>query len=533
MSESIELKFREELYSRYEKCRKYLIPKEEYFQIIEDIRTTSERKNTKSRHQYYLLSKYEVLQCGDVEKLIKKRQTPDETPVYYVSIEDTYDIVKRAHVATGHGGRDRMTKELQVKYANIQRDTVELFKSLCQECQKKRKQPMTKGVVVKPILSSEFSSRGQVDLIDMQSMSCRTYKWIMVYQDHLTKFCVLRPLKSKRAAEVAFQLADIFLLLGAPVILQSDNGSEFTAQIITELCSMCPELSIVHGKPRHPQSQGSVERANGDIKDMLVAWMADNNSTDWATGIKFVQFSKNSAYHARIKRSPYAAMFGVNARVGLTSTSFPQEIISSLQSEQDLVTLLQERETDTNNPETESTDQEHEPVSPHHPDLDQLQHSINSQRIAASESQKQQAERMVKRSRIELKAGEIGDNVALPIPLVDRGRGDPRNILGVIVSRSINDQYKVATKSDVLKGRYSRNQFDICPERLLIRGEINSDTEISLRETVIKESVNGGQGFVKCSCNGHQKCQSNRCKCFKSKQLCNSRCHNSLNCTNK
>lgn len=569
MSESIELKFREELYSRYEKCRKYLIPKEEYFQIIEDIRTTSERKNTKSHHQYYLLSKYEVLQCGDVEKLIKKRQTPDETPVYYVSIEDTYDIVKRAHVATGHGGRDRMTKELQVKYANIQRDTVELFKSLCQECQKKRKRPMTKGVVVKPILSSEFSSRGQVDLIDMQSMSCRTYKWIMVYQDHLTKFCVLRPLKSKRAAEVAFQLADIFLLLGAPVILQSDNGSEFTAQIITELCSMWPELSIVHGKPRHPQSQGSVERANGDIKDMLVAWMADNNSTDWATGIKFVQFSKNSAYHAGIKRSPYAAMFGVNARVGLTSTSLPQEIISSLQSEQDLVTLLQERETDTNNPETESTDQEpvaaeinedeqeidvnsqriaasepeqvhgqeqeeeHEPVSPHHPDLDQLQHSINSQRIAASESQKQQAERMVKRSRIELKAGEIGDNVALPIPLVDRGRGDPRNILGVIVSRSINDQYKVATKSGVLKGSYSRNQFDICPERLLRKGDINSDTEISLREAVIKESVNGGQGFVKCSCNGHKKCQSNRCKCFKSKQLCNSRCHNSLNCTNK
>ncbi|XP_068234281.1 KRAB-A domain-containing protein 2-like [Palaemon carinicauda] len=176
----------------------------------------------------------------------------------------------------------------------------------------------------------------------------------MVYQAHLTKFCVLRPLTSKRAAEVAFQLADIFLLLGSPVILQSDNGSEFTAQIITELRSLWPELSIVHGKSRHPQSQGSVERANGDIKDMLVAWMADNNSTDWATGIKFVQFSKNLAYHAGIKRSPYAAMFGVNTRVGLTSTSLPQEIISCLQSEQDLITTLQHQETDANEPEVEA-----------------------------------------------------------------------------------------------------------------------------------------------------------------------------------
>ncbi|XP_068242335.1 KRAB-A domain-containing protein 2-like [Palaemon carinicauda] len=136
-----------------------------------------------------------------------------------------------------------MTKELQVKYANIQRETIELFKSLCLECQKKRKRPMTKGVVVKPIHSTEFSSRGQVDLIDMQSMSCKTFKWIMVYQDHLTKFCVLRPLTSKRAAEVAFQLADIFLILGAPVILQSDNASEFTAQIITELRSLWPNRS--------------------------------------------------------------------------------------------------------------------------------------------------------------------------------------------------------------------------------------------------------------------------------------------------
>ncbi|MGH0119928.1 UNVERIFIED_CONTAM: hypothetical protein FKN15_029191 [Acipenser sinensis] len=53
---------------------------------------------------------------------------------------------------------------------------------------------MTKGVVVKPILSCEYLSRGQVDLIDMQSMSRGNFKWIMVYQDHLAKFCILHPL---------------------------------------------------------------------------------------------------------------------------------------------------------------------------------------------------------------------------------------------------------------------------------------------------------------------------------------------------
>ena len=163
-----------------------------------------------------LFIRYEILQCGDLEKLIKKRKYPEETPMYYVSIEDTYDVVRRAHLYTGHGGRDRMLKELGKKYTNVTRDALELFKSYCQECQKKRKRPMTKGVVVRPILTNEFSSRGQIDLIDMQSIAHNSFKWILVYQDHLTKFVIIRALTSKRAAEVAHHLLDIFLPIGAP-----------------------------------------------------------------------------------------------------------------------------------------------------------------------------------------------------------------------------------------------------------------------------------------------------------------------------
>ena len=135
-----------------------------------------------------------------------------------------------------------------------------------------------------------------------------------MYQDHLTKFCVLRPLSSKRSGEVASQLADIFLLIGVPAILQSDNGREFTSCIMEQLRSIWPDLKLVHGKPRHPQSQGSVERANSNIKDMLAAWLGDYNTDDWTVGIKFVQFQKNAAYHAGNKRSPYEAMFGSSVK---------------------------------------------------------------------------------------------------------------------------------------------------------------------------------------------------------------------------
>ncbi|GFT03952.1 SCAN domain-containing protein 3 [Trichonephila clavipes] len=84
-------------------------------------------------------------------------------------------------------------------------------------------------------------------------------KFIMMYQYQLTKFVQLRPLKTKRSEEVAYHVLSIFLTFGAAVILQSDNGKEFSNQIISEICAMLKDIKIVHGKPRHSQTQGSVE----------------------------------------------------------------------------------------------------------------------------------------------------------------------------------------------------------------------------------------------------------------------------------
>ncbi|XP_076069946.1 KRAB-A domain-containing protein 2-like [Oratosquilla oratoria] len=107
------------------------------------------------------------------------------------------------------------------------------------------------------------------------------------------------------------------------------------SQVITELKQLWPQL-----KPRHPQSQGSVEKANTDIKDILVAWMSDNNTQDWTVGLKFVQQQKNCAHHAGINRTPYKAMFGEDPKVGLTSSSLPPEILERLKSEDDLLAVL-------------------------------------------------------------------------------------------------------------------------------------------------------------------------------------------------
>ncbi|XP_070182237.1 KRAB-A domain-containing protein 2-like [Littorina saxatilis] len=478
---------------------------------------------------------FEVLKCGDIERLVQKRtDTTEESILYYATLEETYDIVKRAHVATGHGGRDRMEKELHKKYDNIPRHAIELYKSLCAECQKKKKRARVKGVVVRPILSNDILSRAQIDLIDMQSLADRGHKWICVYQDHFSKFCILRPLSTKRASEVASHILDIFLAFGAPSILQSDNGAEFTASIITEVAQLWPDLKIVHGKPRQPQSQGSVERANSDIKDMLVAWMSENKTTNWTAGIKFVQFRKNTSHHAGIGRSPFKALFGTEAKIGLRSTTLPDGIIDLIETEEELQKALVEPNEDIDMPQAESQtlgpsvgampqverqtpgpSSVHElqkalvepnedidmpqaesqtpgpsfgampqaesqtpgpsfgampqaesqtpglslgampqaerqtpgPSSVHEAALQKHDDTIQESRKRARISQQKQADRMLKRSRIEMIPGEIGQTVLVPIPSVDRGRGDPRNIVGVIVDRDVNENYTIAVRA--------------------------------------------------------------------------------------
>jgi hypothetical protein len=77
----------------------------------------------------------------------------------------------------------------------------------------KKRKARKEGLVSKTTLHTEFNSRCQIDLIDMQSQPDAQFRFILNYQDHLTKFVLLRPLQTKRAEEVASHVLDIFFNL--------------------------------------------------------------------------------------------------------------------------------------------------------------------------------------------------------------------------------------------------------------------------------------------------------------------------------
>lgn len=62
-----------------------------------------------------------------------------------------------------------------------------------------------------------------------------------------------------------------------------------------------------------------MDRANQAIGNMLSEWMKDNDAMKLSEGLRFVQFMKNRAKHSGINKSPYKAVFGVEARIGLAT----------------------------------------------------------------------------------------------------------------------------------------------------------------------------------------------------------------------
>ncbi|XP_027712869.1 SCAN domain-containing protein 3-like [Vombatus ursinus] len=301
-----------------------IFSKEKYCQLIKEVKE-AKAKAKKESVDYRRLARFDVILIQGNEKLIEAVNGETEKIRYYLHSEDLFDILHNTHLSIGHGGRTRMEKELQPKYKNITKEVIMLYLTLCKPCQQKNSKPPKKCIVSKPM--KEVNSRCQVELIDMQLNPDGEYKFIMSYQDHQTKLSFLRPLKSRRSEEVAHALLDIFTIIGAPNVLQSEHGRDFSSHIVNELSMMWSKLKIVHGKPRPCQSHGSVVQPKYDIQSMMISWMQKNNSLHWSEGLWFIQMMKNQPFHRNMQHTPCEIVFDSGNKVDLSTSNLAEDIV--------------------------------------------------------------------------------------------------------------------------------------------------------------------------------------------------------------
>jgi len=111
---------------------------------------------------------------------------------------------------------------------------------------------------IKAIISTQPLERLVIDLKDFKTLS----EWndgicySMSSVDHFSGMPWVDLLPSKESPGVKPKLEDLFREVGTPKIVQFDNGGEFVSKELTDWLTSL-NIEIVHGRPRHPQSQGT------------------------------------------------------------------------------------------------------------------------------------------------------------------------------------------------------------------------------------------------------------------------------------
>lgn len=260
-----------------------------------------------------------------------KKFEADERNILYVStVQDNsvtrrrvvpkYDnelrrlILERFHNQANHRSYHKTYSAISENHIGITQEEVQAYVNECPACAINTSIKERTDMV--PVVSRAPWHHIQIDLIDFHEFSDQNdgFAWLLTCVCTFSKFLVAIPIKNKEATTVATHLVrDVFKILGPPDTLQSDNGKEFVAEVVTRVCNTLG-VKIKHGRPRHPQSQGQIERLNQTIGRGFTKLLWDNENKlqrkDWIRVIDAFIINYNSTVHRAHGITPHQAMFG-------------------------------------------------------------------------------------------------------------------------------------------------------------------------------------------------------------------------------
>ena len=221
---------------------------------------------------------------------------------------DRQEIIQREHVS-GHFGREAIFKKLWSKHIwwPKLRDEIQTVISNCDAC---NRFTVTKsGYNPASFITSDGPwDHIQIDCSVHLPPSPEGYTALLVIIDVFTGFIILRAMKTTSAEIVARKLWKVFSMFGIPKILQSDNGPEFTNEILRSLVKL---IGIEHRfiSPYNPRADGKVERAIGTVTS-IIKKLLHGSVNNWPLFVPFAQLTFNQKISSLTGSTPFSLMFG-------------------------------------------------------------------------------------------------------------------------------------------------------------------------------------------------------------------------------
>ncbi|KRZ50437.1 Retrovirus-related Pol polyprotein from transposon [Trichinella nativa] len=153
-----------------------------------------------------------------------------------------------------------------------------------------------------------------MDLVGPLEETRRGNRYILVMCDYFSKWPEVFPLPDAEADTVATALVNgIFCRYAAPETLHSDQGRNFEAGVIAEVCRLLG-IAKTRTTAYHPQSDGLVERMNRTLIDML-AKVSIDQPEDWDVHLDRVLLAYRSSVHHTTGATPCRIIFGRELRL--------------------------------------------------------------------------------------------------------------------------------------------------------------------------------------------------------------------------
>ncbi|XP_076860681.1 uncharacterized protein LOC143513866 [Brachyhypopomus gauderio] len=148
----------------------------------------------------------------------------------------------------------------------------------------------------------------QIDYTDMIT-PVRGLRYLLVIVDKFSGWVEAFPTRAEDSKSVCKVLINHWIPWHAfPKLVRSDNGTHFTSK---ELKLVEQSLGLRHryGSVYHPQSQGKVERMNGNIKNKL-AKVCAHTGMNWAESLPIVLMAIRSSVSSTTGLTPFELMTG-------------------------------------------------------------------------------------------------------------------------------------------------------------------------------------------------------------------------------
>ena len=221
---------------------------------------------------------------------------------------ESHDSLVGAHL-----GFDKTFNKVQSRYfwPSMRKD-VENYVKNCPVCQSRKPPFRLHKQPLRPIEVNGVFERMAMDVVGPLPLTNRGNKYILVIQEYLTKYPWAFPLPDQKAATVAKVLVEeVILQYGAPSILLTDLGSNFTSNLLREIADYWG-IKRSFTTPYHPQCDGMVERFNRTLATMI-STLLESTKRAWDDLIPYVLYAYRTAVHESTKDTPFYLMFGRDA----------------------------------------------------------------------------------------------------------------------------------------------------------------------------------------------------------------------------